>query len=497
MEASPKPSTRKVERGLSAEASAFYSQVYGPARKGCLSELRKAGCSEEEAEEIFAATFEHVMRTVDPIARSFAVPQMVNFVKRAAWRTMIDERRRLGGRIEVEIGTVQSISDAGAEGPDEAAEEREAVAMGREALQMLPERDRLIFRQRHEMDLSPEEILERTPGLSLRTYRKIIQRANSRVLGAFARIEGGERCEEMESDLLRRYVAEACDEDEQVAVEVHLAHCRRCQVAHARMRGRLLDVASSLAAAATTASVGARAHANRIVEGAARVLDAGQGIVAGTRSLRDRAREQALRVATSVPGSGGDAAAGQMIGVSAVKVAAGCVAGAAATTAACVALGVSPLAVVGVAHETPAPRPVERNAHRRPTRRVVAPPAAAEHESVEPPVASTTRIPPVAQLKRAKASSEPSHQKKTTKPETVHRATAAGGELVEGLEGAGRAPTGAESEPPPESSEAEATASSSSATGGSSATTGGTSSTGSSSSGGSHDPVDGGAELGL
>jgi RNA polymerase sigma factor (sigma-70 family) len=494
MEASPKPSTRAVEGGLSAEASAFYSQVYGPARKGCLNELRRTGCTEEEAEEIFAATFEHVMRTVDPIARSFAVPQMVNFVKRAAWRTMIDERRRLGGRIEVELGTVQSISDTGAEGPDEAAEEREAVAMGREALQMLPERDRLIFRQRHEMDLSPDEILERTPGLSLRTYRKIIQRANSRVLSAFARIEGGERCEEMESDLLRRYVAEACGEAEQAAVEVHLAHCRRCQIAHARMRGHLLDVAGSLAAVATTASVGVGAHAHRIGEGVARVIDAGQGLIAGTKAVRDRLREQALRAATSVPGSGGDAAAGQLIGASAAKVAAGCFAGAAATTAACVALGVSPLAVVGVTHEAPAPRPVERKADRHPTRHVAIPPPATDRESVETPVEPTTQTPPPAQPKRAKASAEPSHHQRATKPEAVHRAAAAGGELVEGLEGAGT-PSGAASEPAPESAEAAASASSSSATG-SSGTSAGASSGGGGSGGGGA-PVDGGAELGL
>ncbi|MBS1861876.1 MAG: sigma-70 family RNA polymerase sigma factor [Actinobacteria bacterium] len=495
MEASPeRPSSRVGEDGFSAEASAFYTQVYGPARKGCLNELRKAGCSEEEAEELFAASFENIMRTVDPIARSFAVPQMVNFVKRAAWRAMIDERRRLGRRIEVELGTVQSITDAGAESPDEAAEEREAVAMGREALQMLPERDRLIFCLRHEMDLSPEEILERTPGLSLRTYRKIIQRANSRVLSAFARIEAGERCEEMESGLLRRYVSEACGEAEQAAVEVHLAHCRRCQVAHARLRGHLLDVACGLAITAT-ASAGVRAHADRIVDAMARILDAGQGLVAGTKAIRDRLREQALRAATSVPGSGGDAAAGQVIGASAVKVAAGCVAGAAATTAACVALGVSPLAVVGVTHEAPAPRPPERKAERRPTRRVVTPPSAVDHEWVEAPVEPATPAPTPPAPKPRKSSGEPSHHESATKREAVHRASAAGGELVEGLEGAGRAPSGVESEPAPESGEAAASASSSSATG-SSAGSGGTSSGGGGSGGGGA-PVDGGAELGL
>lgn len=492
MEASPRPSPRIEQGRLSAEASAFYSQVYGPARKGCLNELRRAGCTEEEAEEIFAATFEHVMRTVEPIARSFAVPQMVNFVKRSAWRAMIDERRRRGGRIEVELGAVESLSDAGAEGPDEAAEEREAVAMGREALEMLPERDRRIFRQRHEMDLSPEEILERTPGLSLRTYRKIIQRANGRVLTAFAKIEGGQRCEEMESSLLRRYVAEGCGEAEQAAVEVHLAHCRHCQVAHARMRGHLLDVASGLVVTAAVASASVRAHANWIAEGSARILHAGQGLIAGTKAARERLREQALRAATSVPGSGGDAAAGQLIGASTVKVAAGCVAGAAATTAACVALGVSPLAVVGFNHEAAPPRPVEQKAERHPARRAVTPTPASTNESSAQSAEPTAT--PTASPEPGNASSEASHHKRLSKPEPVdHQARAADGELVEGLEGAGRTPSGAESEPPPETGEAAAAAgSSSSATG----SAGGTSSGGGGTGGGGA-PVDGGAELGL
>lgn len=505
MAASPRPAPPIEQGRLSAAASEFYLQVYRPARAGCLNELRKAGCGEEEAEELFAAAFEHVMRTVDPISRSFEAPQMVVFIKRAAWRAMIDERRRRGRRTEVELGAVQSLSDTGAEGPDEVAEEREAVAMGREALQMLPERDRMIFRQRHEMDLSPEEILERTPGLSLRTYRKIIQRANARVLAAFERIEGGGRCEEMESDLLRRYVAEACGEAEQAAVEVHLAHCRHCQIAYARMRGRLFDVAGSLAAIAGSASAAVRPHAGRIAEVAARILDARQGLVAGTRAARERLREQALRAATSVPGSGGDAAAGQFIGASTVKVAAGCLAGAATTAAACVALGVGPLAAVGITHQAPPPKPVERKAHRHPVRRVVVPTPSAAQEATETaaePVTTPPPPPPPPEPKHEKARSEPSHHQKSAKAETARRATASGGELTEGLEGAGRTPSGAaggEAESSSEGGEATAEASSSSVAPESSSSSG-DSSGGGGGGGGSHGsgtPVDGGAELGL
>jgi RNA polymerase sigma factor (sigma-70 family) len=325
---------------LSPEASRFYEDVYPSARKGSLRELRRRGCSEEEAEDFFSTAYAKVMASVDPVARGFSEPEMVNFIKRAAKHVMLDERRRQGQRPEVELSAVPSLSDAGAESPDEVAVEREAVAMGREALQMLSDRDRLIFRQRHQMDLSPEEILERTPGLSLRTYRKIIQRANGRVMAAYQRIEGGERCEEMEAGLLRRYVAEECEKAERLAVEVHLDHCRACQMAQARMRGYLLDVASGLAVAATSASsyrFGVFAWPTRLFDAAS---SGANGTIEAGRAAGGRIRDFAVRVISGLPGGGGDATVGQAIGATSVKVASACAAGVAA--GACVAAGVVP-----------------------------------------------------------------------------------------------------------------------------------------------------------
>jgi RNA polymerase sigma factor (sigma-70 family) len=330
-----------IARGrLSAEASRFYEAVYSSARKGSLHELRRRGCSEEEAEDFFSTAYAKVMASVDPVDRRFSEPEMVNFIKLAAKRVMLDERRRQGQRPEVELSAIPSLSDAGAESPDEVAVDREAIAMGREALQMLSDRDRLIFRQRHQMDLSPEEILERTPGLSLRTYRKIIQRANGRVMAAYQRIEGGERCEEMEAGLLRRYVAEECEEAERLAVEVHLAHCRACQMAQARMRGYLLDVASGLAIAATSTT----SYRFGVLAWPARLFDAAtsgaNGAVEAGRVAGGRIRDFAVRVVGSLPGAGGDATVGQAIGATSVKVASACAAGVAA--GACVAAGVVP-----------------------------------------------------------------------------------------------------------------------------------------------------------
>jgi RNA polymerase sigma factor (sigma-70 family) len=329
------PSAPAGRRRLSVEEARFYAKVYDSARRGSVNELRQKGCSEEEAEEFFATAFGKVMERVNPIEREFKEPQMVDFIKRASWTCMIDERRRRGQRPEIELGQVRSLSDATAESPDEAAEEREAVAIGREALEMLSERDRLIFRQRHQMNLSPEEILENMPGLSLRTYRKVIGRANARVLDAFERIEGGARCEEMEAGLLRRYVGGESSAAEQSSVQAHLAHCRSCQKAQARMKGYLLDVASSFVALSSLANL--LGHASSRLPGLA---SDGSALSGASRGLRDRARDLLIRIAGLMPGSGSDATVGQAFTAPWVKIAAACTSGIA--VGGCVAAGVVP-----------------------------------------------------------------------------------------------------------------------------------------------------------
>jgi RNA polymerase sigma factor (sigma-70 family) len=336
-----RPGRPQGRRKLRVEEARFYAGVYSSARKGCVSELLRKGCSEEEAEDIFSTALEKVMETVDPIAREFSAAQMVNFIKQTCWRCLVDERRRRGLRTEVTLSAVGSLSDAGAETPAEAAEEREAAAIGREALQMLPERDRVVFRQRHQMDLSPEEILQNTPGLSLRSYRRIIHRANALVLDAFDRIESGERCKEMESGLLRRYVSEESSGAERRAVEAHLVHCPACQRARAQMRDYLADVASGLLAASTLAGSGhVDALGNVVVRFVGHVFDRAQVVGQLSRAARERAREALFRTLGGLPGTGESATVGQMLTAPSVKVASVCAAG--LTAGVCVAAGVVP-----------------------------------------------------------------------------------------------------------------------------------------------------------
>ncbi len=334
MAANPRqgPSVPSGERKLSVAEARFYAAVFDSARKGSLAELRRAGCEEGEAEEAFTAAIERVMERVDPIARGFSEAQMVTYIKRTCWTELLAERRRRGLRDEIELGKARALGDPTSPDPEEIAETREALAIGREAVQMLPERDRLIFGQRHQMGLTPEEILQSTPGLSERTYRKIIQRANARVLDAYGRIRDGERCEEMRAGLLRRYVAEQSPEPERRAIEAHLAHCRACRHAQARMRGYLADVAGALLVASARADPG--------------------------RGARERLREVLLRLATRLPGQGGEVAAGQTLGAPTLKVATAC-AGVAA--GACLATGLVP--GIGLSgHRDPAIKPAAQKA---------------------------------------------------------------------------------------------------------------------------------------
>ena len=334
------PSDPTGERRLSVPEARFYAAVFSSAKKGSLAELRRLECSEEEAEEIFTAAFERVMETVDPIARGFSEPQMVSYVKRACWTHLVAERQHHGALTQIELASASSLDDPSSPTPDEIAEAREMAAIGREALQMLPDRDRLIFRQRHQMNLSPEEIVHNTPNLSPRTYRKIIQRANTRALEAFERIRGGERCEEMRAGLLRRYVAEESSRDERRAIEAHLDHCRACRREQARMRGFLSDVAGALLAAVALAEP--------------------------SRGVRERARDALLRLTARLPGPGGEATTGQVLNASTLKVASAC-AGVAAS--ACLATGIVPgIGGVGLLTQGGHPRPPARSASQHPAR---------------------------------------------------------------------------------------------------------------------------------
>jgi hypothetical protein len=295
---------------------------------------------------------------------------MVRFVKRACCRRLIDENRHRAQQAKPDARPPRLRPESPTEAPGELAEEREAVAIGREALATLSGRDRLVFTLRHLQGMEPGEIVAEVPGLSLRTYRKVIQRANVRVLDAYARIEAGERCAEMEDALLRRYFVGESPSAERTVIEAHLTHCRACQQAHARMRDYLIDVASG---AMVVSSLGAN-HAGAIPAHLLELASRGaHALGEASRAARERLREALLRLTGVLPGSGADASVSQALGASSWRVASACTAAVAA--GACVAAGVVPGIVDLPVHHSHKPPPAKQASAESPP----APAGAAEY----------------------------------------------------------------------------------------------------------------------
>jgi RNA polymerase sigma factor (sigma-70 family) len=380
---------------LSVEAAHHFARVYGAARAGCLSELRRAGCTEEEAEEIFAATFERIMRRRDPPREGFSVAQTVALLKRACGQKLIDERRHRDVLRLVPLEEAASRADPATSPPGE-AERREAAEIAREALSGIPERDRRVFLQRHLLDLSPGEVLRRNPRLSPRTYRKLLQRARSRTREAFVQIAGGARCAEMRGERLRRYLDREAGEAEAREVRAHLRRCPACRFEAARMRGGLHGFAA--------------------------------GLLALFGFARERLRELALRLAGGLPGSGGEGAAGQVAGISGAKALTACAA--TATAAACLAAGVVPgVGGLGLSTNRRAERPAAKPARgieRAATRRVGPAPSAAHAPPA--PESSTPRSnrEESAAERRARARREGARAASASEPSRASRPTVSG-----------------------------------------------------------------------
>ncbi len=326
------PTTQRGEREgrLSKSAAAIYERLRKSAEAGCLGLLRRLGASEAEAEEVFSETYVRVMERVDPVKLDLAEPQLVNLLKVACRRQLIELRRREGVIKEVAIPEVESLVANPDAGPEVLAERSEAIEVGREALLSLPQRDRLVFQLRYEQDLTPAEVQSRVPGLTPNRYRKAIQRANAKVLDAYLRIQSGERCEELDRATLTRFISGAASADLAERVEAHLRHCRACRRSGIEMREQLRDVASILALAVTSApSAGsALSHALASMRGASSALGR------AAHSLWGQSR-----VVLRIRGAGSGGGLGQALGVSGAKVGFVC---AGVVGATCAAAGVIP-----------------------------------------------------------------------------------------------------------------------------------------------------------
>lgn len=175
------------------------------------------------------ATCEHVMRAVDPIARDFDPGQMVNLMKLACRRRLIDDRRHRRILSEVCLDNAGPLADSSTAGPSESVDDRETVDIAVEAIASLPALDRDVFRQRHLEGLTPLEIRLQNPGMTPRSYRRVIERANSTAMEFFDEIESGARCVEMRQRLLPLERRGAATPEVVRLVEIHRQHCRICR----------------------------------------------------------------------------------------------------------------------------------------------------------------------------------------------------------------------------------------------------------------------------
>jgi RNA polymerase sigma factor (sigma-70 family) len=173
---------------LDPEASGFYDHLYEAARAGCLESLCASGCDGDEAEEVFDRVLLRVIDEVDPIERHFDPPQMVNYLKRSCRNQLISDRRHQGALDVTYLDGADPMGDPGAAGVDQEVAIHLTMNEIRLALRSLPERDRVIFYRRNLLGWSPEEI-RRSVGVSERTYRKLLERANKAVR---ARIEASD-----------------------------------------------------------------------------------------------------------------------------------------------------------------------------------------------------------------------------------------------------------------------------------------------------------------
>jgi RNA polymerase sigma factor (sigma-70 family) len=342
--AAPSVAERPPQRQqLSAQAAAFYEGVWEPARAGCLGLLRRLGCPQAEAEEVFSETYVTVMEKVDPIERGLHEAQMVNLMKTACRRRLINLRHREGVLKEVAVPEVKpSAGERRVEGPEELAEREEAIAISEEAVLSLAPRDRLIFLLRYRQDLSPEEVRQCVPRLSEHEYRRAIQRANARVLTSYRRIASGKRCGELAPAALATFIAGAAQGKEAEAIEAHLKHCRSCQRSCVEMRAYLHELTSSLALLAAIGSLGvgggsALAHALSALGEVPSILS---GV---SRSAQVHLRGLVVRARGGVSAANGKSGISQVVGLSGLKIAGVCT----GVMATCVVAGIGGLSFSG------------------------------------------------------------------------------------------------------------------------------------------------------
>jgi DNA-directed RNA polymerase specialized sigma24 family protein len=281
--------------------------------------------------------------TLELVARSRRSPfasagHVENALEQKFLSRIEDKRRAIGGRSSIEAALARSVPvDAPEHGGGDLEDRRAAVEQQviartelrqvREVISELSRDQQLVLASQVCVDMGVSEFCARY-GWSVEKYRKVAQRARTKLRVLVDEYERGERCQRLEPDLIAMSAGVA-EGRELARAKAHVANCRAC----ARAAGDLDRKARSFAAvlplpAAIAGSVWSKLG----------------GILSGVR--RSAAM---LRHPLAETGYGGvGAAGGSMASIGALKVgiAVVCVAGAAGGYAVCTHLGVpSPFGV--------------------------------------------------------------------------------------------------------------------------------------------------------
>jgi len=159
----------------------------------------------------------------------------------ACKRRLIDDRQHRKILQEVCLDNAGPLADQSAAGPSEVAEDHETAEIGLEAVASLPELDRNVFKQRHVEGLTPLEIRLRNPELTPRSYRRVIERANSTAMELFDQIESGQRCAVISRRLLPLERQGLANPEISRLVEIHIARCRICRRRAGALRKQALS----------------------------------------------------------------------------------------------------------------------------------------------------------------------------------------------------------------------------------------------------------------
>ena len=438
------------------------------AKRDVLLGVHRHRLGREDLEDCFSqATLELVMRARTRTRAFVSEDHAANALEQRFLSRVSDRRRALSGRSPIEAATQAAVrpDDNGAggdgeplsvvadRGPDVVGQVagREDVRRLRELADELTADQRLVLACQVALEMDCREFCARF-GWSPDKFRKVAQRARTRLRALVRDYESGERCRALAEDLAA-HVAQVAATERSARVRRHLANCPSCAHA-ARELERVARGVGALLPLPSTVDPEVVHRAGALGRALGRLLpfwDAGEGAAA--------AKAGAAGAAATAGGAGAATAGGSLAGFGAAKlgVAALCVAGATGGYVVCDQVGLFGGPLPRERHHRIArTAPVD---HRAPRAHVSS--AAARSPA---PVAHTITRPPAAGALRASKSSSASSRRSTP------ASGQASGEF--GFEGSGAAADTKPRLPSPARRQARAAAagSSTAAAGGSSAT---------------------------